>query len=305
MTHRKMPGGSCEVEEVPITTSIKITTLCENTASRVGLLAEWGLSILIETGEDNVLFDTGQGTAAIHNAAAMGLDMHSIDKIVLSHGHRDHTGGLLSVLNAIRRDPDVDNEQRAIEVIAHPDIRMPRYSRPEFGKEVYAGIVFVRDVLENLGASFKLTRKPVWITESMVTTGEIPMQINYEKVDADLYVNDDGNAHPDPVADDLALAIVTDLGLVVILGCAHRGIINTLRRAQEVTDTKRIHMVIGGAHLFRASREQIESTIADLKRYDIKKIGVSHCTGLHAAARLSQEFGDRFFFNNAGTRINI
>jgi 7,8-dihydropterin-6-yl-methyl-4-(beta-D-ribofuranosyl)aminobenzene 5'-phosphate synthase len=291
--------------EMPTNMPINITTLCENTASRVGLLAEWGLSILIETGEDTVLFDTGQGTVAIHNAASMGLDVPSIDRIVLSHGHRDHTGGLLSVLNAIRRDPAVFDENRALEVIAHPDIWTPRYSRATFGKEVYAGIVFVRDALENLGASFTLAREPVWITENMVTTGEIPMQTDYEKVDADLYVKDDRAVHPDPVADDLALAIITDVGLVVILGCAHRGIVNTLRRVQEVTDTKRIHMVIGGIHLFRAPQEQIESTIAELKGYDVKKIGVSHCTGLHAAVRLSQEFGDRFFFNNAGTYINI
>ena len=89
------------------------------------------------------------------------------------------------------------------------------------------------------------------------------------------------------------------------LGCGHRGMINTIHHAQKITGVERVHMVIGGTHLIHASKEQMDSTIADLKKLGVEKIGVSHCTGLPAAARLSQEFSDRFFFNNAGSVITI
>jgi len=111
--------------------------------------------------------------------------------------------------------------------------------------------------------------------------------------------------HPDPLADDLALIIDTDFGLVVILGCAHRGIINTLRHTQNLTGKELVYAAIGGTHLFRASEERLEKTIADLKEIGIQRLGVSHCTGFRASARLAQEFEDIFFMNNAGTSITL
>ena len=109
----------------------------------------------------------------------------------------------------------------------------------------------------------------------------------------------------DFLADDLALIINTEFGLVVILGCAHRGIINTLRHAQNLTGQKLVYTVIGGTHLFRASEERLAKTIAELKEMGIQRLGVSHCTGFHASARLAQEFKDAFFLNNTGTRLTL
>jgi len=275
---------------------IKLTTLSENTAGRVGLLAEWGLSILVEADNYKVLLDTGLDTSAAHNAALLGINLSEIDKLVLSHGHRDHTGGLRHVLNAMRRE---------IEVIAHPDIWASKYSRTFSKQEQYAGIPFPREALENWGASFSLTKEPVWITDNIVTSGEIPMRTEYEKIDSDLFVKEGGELRPDPLKDDLALIIKAEMGLIVILGCAHRGMINTLHHARKITGEKRIHMVIGGTHLIHASREQIDLTIAELKELGVQRIGVSHCTGLPAAALLFQEFGDNFFFNNTGRIITI
>lgn len=275
---------------------IKLTTLSENTAGRVGLLAEWGLSILVEVDNYKVLLDTGLDTSAAYNAVVMGIELSAVDSIVLSHGHRDHTGGLRRVLNSMRRK---------IEVIAHPDIWASKYSRT-FGKqEQYAGIPFPREALENWGASFRLTKEPAWIKDNIVTTGEIPMHAEYEKIDPDLFVKEGEELRPDPLRDDLALIVKTEMGLIVILGCGHRGMINTLHHAQEITGEKRIHMVIGGTHLIHASREQIDLTVAELKELGVHKIGVSHCTGLPAAAVLFQEFGDDFFFNNTGKIITI
>lgn len=275
---------------------IKLTTLNENTAGRVGIFAEWGLSILAEVDNYNVLLDTGRDIAATHNAALLKIDMSKIDKIVLSHGHRDHTGGLLAVLNAIRKE---------IEVVAHPDVWASKYSRVFGKREQYSGIPFARETLEDMGASFNLTKEPVWISNNIVTTGEIPMHTEYEEIDQDLYVKQGRKLYPDPMKDDLALIIKSEKGLIAILGCGHRGIINTLHHAQQLTGEERIHMVVGGTHLIRASRERIDLTVAELNRLGVEKLGVSHCTGLPAASILFHKFGDGFFFNNAGSRIII
>jgi 7,8-dihydropterin-6-yl-methyl-4-(beta-D-ribofuranosyl)aminobenzene 5'-phosphate synthase len=274
---------------------IKLTTLSENTAGRVGLLAEWGLSILVEVDDYKVLLDTGLDISAARNAAILGINLSEIDKIVLSHGHRDHTGGLRHVLNAMRKE---------IEVIAHPDIWASKYSRTFSKQEQYAGIPHPQEALENWGASFRLTKEPVWVTNNILTTGEIHMHTEYEKIDSELFVKEGGELRPDPLKDDLALIVKTEMGLIVILGCAHRGMINTLHHAQKIIGEKRIHMVIGGTHLIHASREQIDLTIAELKELGVQRIGVSHCTGLLAAAILFQEFGDSFFFNNTGRVIS-
>ncbi|MBC8274211.1 MAG: MBL fold metallo-hydrolase [Chloroflexi bacterium] len=275
---------------------IKLTTLSENTTGMPGLLAEWGLSILVEADNYKVLLDTGLGISAAYNAAIMGVDLSAVDRIALSHGHRDHTGGLQHVLNVMRKE---------IEVIAHPDIWAAKYSRTFSNKEQYAGIPFVREALENWGASFRLSQEPVWITDNIVTTGEIAMHTEYEKIDRELLVKEGGELRPDPLKDDLALVIKTQTGLIVVLGCGHRGMINTLHHARKITGVEQIHMVVGGTHLLHASREQMGLTIAELKKLGVQKIGVSHCTGLQAAAILFQEFGDKFFFNNTGNVITI
>jgi 7,8-dihydropterin-6-yl-methyl-4-(beta-D-ribofuranosyl)aminobenzene 5'-phosphate synthase len=150
-----------------------------------------------------------------------------------------------------------------------------------------------------------LSKEPVWITDDIVTTGEIPMVTEYEEIDPNLYVKEDGQLIPDPLLDDRALIIKTELGLVVILGCAHRGAINTLRHAQEVMGVELIHTVIGGTHLIGASEERILLTAAALQEFGVNRVGVSHCTGLPAAAMLAQQLGDIFFFNNTGTRIAV
>ena len=257
-------------------------------------LAEYGLSILVEVEGLKILFDTGFSVSAAHNARILGIDLSLVDKIVLSHGHNDHTGGLREILG----------ETGKVEIIAHPDIWDTKYACVE-GKERFAGIPFRQEELESLGASFNLTREPIWITDNIVTTGEVPMTTDYEKVDPSLFVKEGGAMHPDPLADDLALIIKTEKGLVVILGCAHRGVINTLRQAQNLTRERRISAVIGGTHLMAASEAGLEKTIADLRKMNIKRLGACHCTGFRALTRLAEEFSDIFFLNNAGTKLEL
>jgi 7,8-dihydropterin-6-yl-methyl-4-(beta-D-ribofuranosyl)aminobenzene 5'-phosphate synthase len=273
---------------------IKITTLSENTAN-YGYLAEWGLSILVEVDNLKILMDTGLSFSAVHNAQLMGIDLATIDRIVLSHGHADHTGGLRDVLKV----------KGEVEVIAHPDIFIAKYVQRDQEGIKYCGIPFSREELESRGARFNLTREPVYISENIMTTGEIPMVSGYEEVENNLFIKEGDALYQDQLVDDLALLIDTDFGLVVILGCAHRGIVNTLRRAQNLTGKELVYAAIGGTHLFRASEECIGQTIADLKQMGIQKLGVSHCTGFRASARLAQEFEKVFFLNNAGTRFTL
>lgn len=274
---------------------IRITTLSENTASYEHL-AEWGLSILVEVDGARILVDTSSSISAVHNAQLLGIDLSTIDRIVLSHGHTDHTGGLREVLK----------RKGEVEVIAHPDIWAAKYGRREQEeKERYIGIPFCREELEGRGARFNLSREPVYITDRIMTTGEIPMTSGYEEIDKNLFVKEGGALQPDRLADDLSLVIDADFGLVVILGCAHRGIVNTLRQAQNLTGKELVYAAIGGTHLFRASDEQVEQTLVELKGMGIQRLGVSHCTGFRASARLAQEFGDAFFLNNAGTRFTL
>jgi len=280
--------------------ALRITTICENTAGTLGVLGEWGLSVLVESDDRKVLLDSGGGMSFANNIDRLtlvyGIDLLGVDRIVLSHGHTDHTGGLMDAL--ARTGP--------VEVIAHPDIWADKYAARSPGMEPFLiKMPFAREELEAMGATFNLTRDPVWITDSIVTTGEIPMVTEYEQIDANLLVREGDSFAPDPLFDDRALIIKTDEGLVVILGCAHRGVINTLHHAREITGVELVNTVIGGTHLIGATEERIMLTVAALQEFGVQRLGVSHCTGLPASVRLAQELGDIFFFNNAGTRITI
>ncbi len=273
--------------------NVKITTLSENSANS-GVIAEWGIGILIETDGARILLDTGQSISVTHNANLLGIDLSTIDKLVLSHGHYDHTGGLKEVL--AKTGP--------IDVIAHPDMWGNKYIVfGEFQRPI--GVPFPREEIESLGARFKLTKDPVWITDNMVTTGEIPMVNDYEQIDAGMSVKVGDAFEPDQLLDDLALGIKTEAGLIVILGCAHRGMINTIHHLQQVTGEQRVHCVLGGTHLISATPERLALTTADLKQIGVQKLGVSHCTGFNAACWLANEFPDEFFQNNSGTVLEL
>jgi 7,8-dihydropterin-6-yl-methyl-4-(beta-D-ribofuranosyl)aminobenzene 5'-phosphate synthase len=110
---------------------------------------------------------------------------------------------------------------------------------------------------------------------------------------------------PDPMTDDLALVVRTGMGLALITGCAHRGVVNTVRQVQKITDGEYIHTIIGGTHLHLVPQERVEKTARDLKELGLMRLGVSHCTGFHSAAALAAEFGDVFFLNNAGTQTTL
>jgi 7,8-dihydropterin-6-yl-methyl-4-(beta-D-ribofuranosyl)aminobenzene 5'-phosphate synthase len=274
----------------------RVTILSENTAGMGDFLAEWGLSILVETIESNVLLDTGASISTVHNADTLGIDLNKIDKIVLSHGHYDHTGGLREVLRRRKKET---------EIIAHPDIWQVKYSRRNGKPDKYIGIPYQKDELESLGARFRLTKKPVKITDNIWTSGEVPMVTEYESIEPALLIKQSSGFEPDPVMDDRAIIVKTEKGLVLILGCAHRGMINTIYHAQKLTGMTKVESVIGGSHLIGTSEERLWQSIAALKELGVQKLGLCHCTDLPAISVLAQEFGKNFLFIKSGMRIDL
>jgi 7,8-dihydropterin-6-yl-methyl-4-(beta-D-ribofuranosyl)aminobenzene 5'-phosphate synthase len=271
---------------------VKITTLSENTAT-IGFIGEWGLSILIETDNRFILLDAGgPHLSATRNAEILGIEFNTIDWIVLSHGHFDHTGGLKDIL---------ENRTETTDVISHPSIWDAKFSVSGHNR-LHIGFPFKREQLETLGALFILSGEPVWLTENIVTSGEVPFVTDYEETDQTLYRMNNNMLIQDDFPDDLSLAVKTEKGLAIFLGCAHRGMMNIIYHFQNITGDERIYSVIGGTHLISASLLRLNKTIADLKRIGIQKLGVSHCTGFEASARLAAEFKDKFFLNSAGSR---
>ena len=273
---------------------LTLTTLSENSANRKGLLAEHGLSILVEYGDYSILFDTGQGVSAVHNAEKMGINLRNIKEIALSHGHFDHTGGLKHIL-----------ENGPQNVYTHPDSLAAKYRKLENNVYKPMGLPFTVSELKALGANFILNRQPVELCPGMILTGEIPRKVSFEPTAEGHVILEGGTYRRDFLLDDQAIVINTSSGIVVLLGCSHAGIINTLNYARDLTGSDKIHAVIGGTHLIEANSERLELTIKALKDMHIKKIAVSHCTGFKAQMALKQAFGDDFILNNCGHTIHI
>jgi 7,8-dihydropterin-6-yl-methyl-4-(beta-D-ribofuranosyl)aminobenzene 5'-phosphate synthase len=266
------------------------------------LIAEHGLSLLITVYRDGVghtvLLDTGYNSATmLHNMDYLDVDPAGIEAVVLSHGHMDHSGGLYPLLKKLGR---------TVTVVAHPDVFRQRFLvRPQLGKVSFpltADIVNLRE----LNAEFVEANAPVFLAENTIlVSGEVPRSTPFEKGMPGAFMEEHGEMVPDAIRDDQTVLInLAGRGLVVISGCAHSGIINSVRYARQLTGESRVAAVIGGFHLSGSDMEPlIDSTLSELKQLSPELIMPMHCTGWNAIQRLQGAFPKSFVLSSVGTKL--
>jgi 7,8-dihydropterin-6-yl-methyl-4-(beta-D-ribofuranosyl)aminobenzene 5'-phosphate synthase len=264
-------------------------------------VAEHGFSILIRVfgvdGVYTVLFDTGVSpNGVVENAKRMDLNLGNVEVVVLSHGHYDHFGGLTKVVESINREN--------LEIIAHKDMFRRRGTLSLKG-EIREYPTFPQ-IPHSKPVKIVNTTQPFHICGGYgVVSGEIPRTVEFEKGLRNNQIFRDGAWQPDPdLMDERALVFdIEGKGLVVISGCAHAGIINTLREAQEITGESEVYGLFGGFHLAgREFEKRIGSTVAELKKFSPKLVAASHCTGWRALQALHVGFPEAFVFNAVGNR---
>ena len=273
---------------------ISLYILAENTARGMGIIGEHGLSYWIDTGTHRLLFDTGQGLALFHNALRLGIDLAKLDAVVLSHGHYDHTGGLEQVLAMAP----------TARLFLHPDAIAPKFSGRN-GRLRSLSLPYITD--ERFRTSERavvLSREPTEVVPGIWMTGEIPRTNDYEDTGGPFFL-DETLRKLDTLLDDQSLFFETEKGLVVVLGCAHSGVINTLHHIMRLAGHSRIHMVVGGMHLESASPYRMNKTVEALRSLSPERIGCCHCTGFAATVRLASEFKNHCFQACAGMRFDF
>jgi len=273
---------------------LSITVLVDNTAMDPALRAEHGLALWIETGDRHILFDTGMSDALLHNAAHMGIDPGTADILVLSHGHYDHTGGLGPLLSA-RGD-------RLPTVYAHPRALAPKYGRNTDGSGRENGMVPAVRAYLTSHSETRLVEGPTEVVPGVSLTGPVPRETDFEDTGGAFYTDSECRA-ADPMPDDQAMFADTAAGLVVVLGCAHAGVVNTLRYIRTLVPDRPFDTVIGGMHLGNSSPERMDKTVTALRDMEIRHLYPIHCTGRTAAERFRTELGSRVAEAGAGTRL--
>jgi 7,8-dihydropterin-6-yl-methyl-4-(beta-D-ribofuranosyl)aminobenzene 5'-phosphate synthase len=254
---------------------MQITILADNFAATNHTLAEHGLAYWIDTGTHRVLFDTGQGRVLAANAAALGIDLARADAVVLSHGHYDHTGGLPWVL-----------QQTAAPVFGHPETLLSRYHVTAGGARAI-GIPEASQLalLSRPAAGWKIARGSVEVVPDVRTTGEVPRAHPEENVACGFSLDPEGR-EPEPLRDDQSLLLETAAGTVVLLGCAHAGVINTVEHARTLAPGRPVHAVIGGMHLGEADDTRLRWTCVRLHDLAPSLVVPLHCTGMRATVAL-------------------
>ena len=268
-------------------------------------LAEHGLSLLVSVwqGEEKhtILFDTGYSKVGVlHNLAQLGLNIEDIEVIVLSHGHMDHTGSLNAILDKI---------PGTIPLVLHPGAFVyPRYTRQPDGSKNIWPQTLTRDALAQKNVEIVESKTPTLIADGMImVTGEVERTTSFEKGMPNALVEKNGDIVQDPIMDDQAIVMkLNGKGLVVISGCAHAGIVNTLAFAQKTIGEQSIHAVLGGFHLSGPFFEKIhDETIQGIKKMDPDVIMPMHCTGLKAINRFQKEFPSSFVLNSVGSKMTL
>jgi 7,8-dihydropterin-6-yl-methyl-4-(beta-D-ribofuranosyl)aminobenzene 5'-phosphate synthase len=275
--------------------TVRITVLVENTAQGAGLLAEHGLACWIEYAGRRVLFDTGQGGVIASNAYRLGIPLYEADAVVLSHGHYDHTGGLVHVLR----------ESRLTSVYAHPAALEPKYARNKDGTSREIGMPYVSQrTLRKATHRWVKTESPTEILNGLSVTGPVPRGTDFEDTGGPFFL-DAPCKRPDPLVDDQSLFFESAEGMVVLLGCAHSGVVNTLHYVRQLTENRPVLAVIGGMHLVGASEERLRRSIEKFGALEIRRIAPAHCTGRPATMALWNAFPKRCVPCHVGSQFEF
>lgn len=286
--------------------NLKVVTLLDNSVNTLGPLAHWGLSMLLTYRDSDgvarrLLMDTGSDRdSLIRNAKLLNVDLGGIDAIVLSHGHLDHTAATVEVAKA----------NPGIRIHAHPSAFDERHYINEKGDRRRQSPPEGEGLaeLEAIGARVIFSRGPVEVSPGVWATGEVPrrsfetiMELNRGKVVRE----ENGVEVEDLIPDDQSIFLDLDgFGLIVVTGCAHAGILNTLAYFSELTGGKP-RALIGGTHLTGRRPEYVAKTINGLRDYSLSVISPSHCTGFKAAAELSAAFPEAFELSYSGKTLDF
>ena len=269
------------------------------------LLAEHGLSLLITVyqgeAKHTILLDTGYTKVGVpHNMERLGIDADDIEAIVISHGHMDHTGSLYAIL---------DKLPGRIPLVLHPGAFVhPRYTRAPDGAMRLWPQTLVQDDLEQENVEIVASKTPTLIAADMIlVTGEVERTTAFEKGMPNALLEKDGEYVQDPIKEDQALVInLAGKGLVVISGCAHAGIVNTVEYAKKLAGEETIHAVLGGFHLTGPFFEKIhDETVDALKKMEPEVVMPMHCTGWKAIQKFQKEFASNFVLSSVGSKLTL
>ena len=273
---------------------------------RQSVLAEHGFSAVVKTvvngATKTLLFDFGfsEGGAA-YNAEILGADLGQVEAVVLSHGHNDHTGGFDKLTEMLGR--------RNIPFVVHPEIfRHPRYLKVPVRDMKILFSPLEREQIAASGLKLVESSDPVLLLGNTVLfLGEIPHKTDFEKGFPIAHYQEDGHEKWDPIEDDTSLVMnLKNKGLVVISGCAHAGIVNTVNYAREVTGIEKVHAVMGGFHLSGILFEGIiDRTVEEMKKINPDYIIPCHCTGRKAIMEFEKAMPDKFILNMSGTKMTF
>lgn len=275
------------------TSPATITILMDNQAYQPELKAEHGLSMLVEKDGMRILFDTGQTDNLQYNGRAMGVALHNLDAVVLSHGHFDHSGGLMSV---VRKNP-------GIRVYGHPAIFESKYADHGRGK-IYIGMQYKLQDYQKAGANFVLSESSQEIGPGIFSSGHIDRVNDFERV-SPAFIKDTGrNFISDNLEDDGCLIIEQGQKIILILGCTHSGLINTLDLVSRKWDKDHFALIIGGLHLSDKDSSYVTRVLERANRFKIDKLIPLHCSGLNHQALFEHYLGHRVEYGGAGKVIN-
>jgi 7,8-dihydropterin-6-yl-methyl-4-(beta-D-ribofuranosyl)aminobenzene 5'-phosphate synthase len=269
------------------------------------ILAEHGFAALVTVTTNgtshNLLFDFGLSEfGAAFNAEALAADLSSVEAMTLSHGHPDHTGGFKKLTERIENKP--------IPFLLHPAaLRECRYLKISEDFKIFFPAL-TREMIRSAGAELVESKKPYSLFEDrMIFLSEIPRKTDFEQGMPNAYYEENGKEKKDNLEDDTGIMVnLKGKGLVVLSGCAHSGIVNTVKYAMEISGIEKVHAVMGGFHLSGPQFEPvIQPTTDALKAIDPDYIIPTHCTGRNAINHMEQEMPDRFLLNMSGTKLTF